>query len=48
LEYRLAEYGRQEIDVLNSSGMPDGDKVSFAPDVQTFTVSLVHHFGAGN
>jgi outer membrane immunogenic protein len=44
-EYRFADYGSQNVDVLLSSGIADGNKVSFSPDVQTFSLSLVHRFG---
>jgi len=47
-EYRWAQYGTTQIGQLsNTTGLPVADTISFHPQVQTVSTSLVYRFNWG-
>ncbi|MES2750091.1 MAG: porin family protein [Pseudomonadota bacterium] len=46
-EYRLAEYDRTTLPMVDSTGAPTATGVTFKPYVQTFSTQLVYRFNYG-
>ena len=46
-EYRWAQYGTTQIGELSATGLPIGNNISFHPQVQTVSTSLVYRFNWG-